>query len=133
MKNKFDSNYFIITSKSIIYEFDLLTASLYGLIWSYSHMKLGYCKISQSKMAEKLGVKPRTISTKFGKLKKAGLIKIIERVNYPEGGVLLHTVCDKDVLLALDEKYRNKLQKSDDDPENDFVDVNNNDNSEMWD
>jgi hypothetical protein len=115
MKNnnkEFDTNYFVMSPKSIVLEYDLVTASLYGLIWSFSQMELGYCKLSQPQMAEKLGYKSRCINAKFANLKKSNLIKILFRERFPDGGVLLHTVCNKEALLQHDEKYKDRLRKT---------------------
>lgn len=113
-RKEFDTNHFIMCPKSIIYEYDILTACLYGLIWSFSQMDLGYCKISQRQMANKLGCKTRCINSKFANLKQSQLIFIIGSDKYPDGGVNLHVKCNPHELKMLDKKYINKFQKNSD-------------------
>ena len=113
-KQTFPSDNFIMTPKSIIDEYDLTTAALFGLIWSFSQMQLGYCKLSQSQMAEKLGFKTRCINNKFKNLKDADLIKIIKRERFPDGGVLLHVVVNEEMMKLFDINYKAKLEKSGD-------------------
>ena len=109
MDRKFDSNYFIMCPKSIVCEYDITTACLYGLIWSFCQMELGYCILSQPQMAKKLGRSTRSINTKFGNLKKSDLIRILKRERFPDGGVLLHTVTNHKELEKLDEKHKDKF------------------------
>lgn len=107
--NKFESNAFIMCPKAIIYEYDITTACLYGLIWSFSQMILGKCTLSQPQMAKKLDLSVGTINKKIRKLKKAGLIEIVVNRRYPNGGVSMHIKTVPYKLELLEEKYKGRL------------------------
>jgi hypothetical protein len=110
--NKFDNKWFVICPYSIAYRYDLVSACLYGVIWSLSQLEQGYCCASETTLGFKLGgFKRQTISKKIKVLEKAKLIKIITRKRYKEGGVTLRIICNSTQLTLLDIEVKAELER----------------------
>lgn len=102
---------FISVPESLIGKYDLCTAALYGVIWSFSQMDKKVCMISQSEMGEILGVSARTINAKFKLLKDAELVTIKFQKRFPNGGTIMHLVTNPAELEKLDREYLEKQEK----------------------
>ena len=56
----------IMCSTAITYKYDLLSACLYGLIWSKCHLEKGYCCASQTTLGKELKCSRKRLETGLG-------------------------------------------------------------------
>lgn len=52
----------------LIQKYDIVTACVWGKIWSYCQLKNGYCRASQSTIAKELNISSRTVMRSIQKL-----------------------------------------------------------------
>lgn len=121
---------------AITYKYDLATACVFGVIWSYEEMSKRYCCLSQENLGKLLGYSQRSINKKVGILRKAGLINIVERKRYKNGGVVLYIVCDEQRLIELDkevkEEQKRLLLSDETGEEDDIPTIQNNENLSLY-
>jgi DNA-binding transcriptional ArsR family regulator len=94
---------FVSVPLKLIERTDLITAAIYGYIWSKTQLKLSICRVSQATIARDLDITRQTVNRKIKILREAGLISVWGRSSYKENaGKTLEITCDKEALIALD-------------------------------
>jgi len=106
-ENKINAQ-FVAAPVAIIERFGLITAALYGLIWSKCQLSRKVCYASETSLGNELGYTRQTIGKKIRVLEDAGLISVITHNRQPSDrrGFLLYITCNDEKLRMLEEEVR---------------------------
>lgn len=96
---------FIMTSYALIEKTDLITASLYGYIWSKCQLYNGYCSVSYINIAKELKTSRRTVIRRIQVLLDLKLIKDENKNKRNFPGVTRHYVVNEVEMTKLINAY----------------------------
>ncbi len=93
---------FIQVPQAIINKFDLITASLFGLIWSKEQLSKNFCYASQNSLATELGIHKNTVGKKLKLLLESGLVEDITGTPFNHSGATRKYITNLNVLNKLE-------------------------------